>query len=87
MQPKPIDSRHLLDIDRLRRVVDMEGFAEHLRAVREHKENPEETDYDVAHDEEGRGGRERTARQPGEAVKQKAAPTNGKKGTRLDIEA
>jgi hypothetical protein len=69
MEPKPIDSRHLLDVDRQRRVVDMEGFAERLRALREHKENPEDTDYDVTHDEENRRERERTSKQPAEDTK------------------
>jgi Ulp1 family protease len=70
MQPKPIDSRSVLDVDRQRRIVDMKGFAEHLRALREHKENPEETDYDVSHDEENRHEGEETSKQPAENLKQ-----------------
>lgn len=61
MQPKPIDSRHLLDIDAQKRLVDMEGIVQHLRSVREHKEHPAETDYDIVHDEAGRRNREETA--------------------------
>ena len=61
MQPKPIDSRHLVDVDAQKRLVDMEGIA-HLRSVREHKEHPAETDYDIIHDEAGRRNREETAK-------------------------
>jgi len=61
MQPKPIDSRHLLDIDAQKRLVDMEGIVQHLRSVRDHKEHPAETDYDIVHDEAGRRNREETA--------------------------
>ena len=102
MQPKPIDLRHLLDVDAQKRLVDMEGV-EHLRSVREHKEHPAETDYDIVHDEAGRRNREETARQfldrlrktRGES-KEKADDSaeddaatlpNGQKGSHLDIEA
>jgi len=77
MQPKPVDSRHLLDIDAQKRLVDMEGV-EHLRSVREHKEHPAETDYDIIHDEAGRRNREETARQYLERLK-KAGTARGKK--------
>ena len=70
MQPKPIDSRHLLDVDHQRRIVDMAGFAAHLRALRESKENPEDTDYDVSHDEENRHEHEETSKQSAENLKQ-----------------
>ena len=100
MQPKPIDSRRLLDIDRQRRIVDMEGFASHLRGVQE-QENPVETDYDVVHDEESRRDGEEISR---ESVKEHATqpkkrgedspkddktkvPAENGKGSRLDVEA
>ena len=106
MQPKPIDSRHLLDIDAQKRLVDMEGV-EHLRSVREHKEHPAETDYDIIHDEAGRRNREETAKQylerlkkarvaqeketgkpaEGDASEDSAVPSNGQKGSHLDIKA
>ena len=70
MQPKPIDSRSVLDVDRQRRVVSMEGFATHLRALRESKENPGETDYDVTHDEESRRDGEEISKQSAEKLKQ-----------------
>lgn len=106
MQPKPIDSRHILDIDAQKRLVDMEGIIQHLRSVRGNKEHPAETDYDIIHDETGRRNRERTAKEivkrlkkaraesleessghseePSEDAK---APSNGRKGSHLDIEA
>ena len=62
MQPKSIDSRHLIDIDAQKRLVDLEGI-QHLRSVSEHKEHPAETDYDVVHDEASRRNREQLARQ------------------------
>ena len=68
MQPKPIDSRRLLDIDLQKRIVDMEGM-QHLRSVSGHKEHPAETDYDIMHDEESRRNRERTAEQITEQLK------------------
>jgi hypothetical protein len=68
MQPKPIDSRRLLDIDAQKRTVDMEGM-QHLRSVSEHKEHPAQTDYDVVHDEEGRHRSERSAEQFAEQLK------------------
>jgi hypothetical protein len=71
MQPKPIDSKRLLDIDRQRRIVDMEGFASHLRGVQGSKENPAETDYDAVHDEESHRDAEEIAR---ESVEKNAAP-------------
>jgi hypothetical protein len=70
MQPKPIDSISVLDVDHQRRVVSMEGFAAHLRALRESKENPGETDYDVSHDEESHRDGEETSRQSSEKLKQ-----------------
>jgi hypothetical protein len=70
MQPKPIDSRSVLDVDRQRRVVNMEGFAEHLRALRESKENPGDTDYDVTHDEESHRDGEEISKQSAEKLKQ-----------------
>ena len=98
MQPKPIDSRRLLDIDFQRRTVEMEGFAEHLRGVSEQKEHPAETDYDVVHDEQGRRDGEESAKQPADGKKKgkpadKESPDRpkslpeGQKGARLDIEA
>ena len=99
MQPKPIDSRRLLDIDFQRRTVEMEGFADHLRGVSEQKEHPAETDYDVVHDEQGRRNGEESAKQSADKLKQghsaddkeppdrpKSLP-KGQKGSRLDIEA
>jgi hypothetical protein len=68
MQPKPIDSRRLLDIDLQKRTVDMEGM-QHLRSVSGHKEHPAETDYDIVHEEEGRRNRERAAEQFSEHLK------------------
>ncbi len=73
MQPKPIDFRRVLDIDFQRRTVEMEGFAEHLRGLREHKENPAETDYDVVHDEQGRRDGEETAKQSAKKLKRSLA--------------
>ena len=73
MQPKPIDFRRVLDIDFQRRTVEMEGFAEHLRGVREHKENPAETDYDIVHDEQGRRDGEETAKQSAKKLKHSPA--------------
>jgi hypothetical protein len=61
MQPKPIDSRHLLDIDAQKRTVEMEGI-QHLRSVRGQKDHPADTDYDVIHDEAGRRNRDESAR-------------------------
>ncbi len=101
MQPKPIDSRRLLDIDRQRRMVDMEGFAVYLRGVRERKENPAETDYDVVHDEESHRDSEEASRESLEKhaarseEKGEDSPRGGKakapaedgKGSRLDVEA
>jgi hypothetical protein len=100
MEPKPIDSKRVLDIDRQRRVVDMEGFASHLRGVQE-QENPAETDYDVVHDEEShrdseeisRESVEKHAAQPDEkgkafpADERAKAPAEKGKGSRLDVEA
>jgi hypothetical protein len=63
MQPKPIDSRHILDIDAQKRLVDMEGIIQHLRSVRGNKEHPAETDYDIIHDEADRRNRERAAKE------------------------
>ena len=80
MQPKPIDFRRLLDIDSQRRTVEMEGFAEHLRGVREHKEHPAETDYDVAHDEQSRRDGEEASRQSAEKLKQAHAEDETDKG-------
>ncbi len=60
MQPKPIEARHLLDIDTRNRLVEYEGIP-HLRGVREHREHPAETDYDVVQ-EEARRNREEAAR-------------------------
>lgn len=74
MQPKPIDFRRVLDIDFQRRTVDMEGFAEHLRGLREHKEDPAETDYDVVHDEQGRREGEESARQSAKRLKRVSPP-------------
>lgn len=68
MQPKPIESRNLLDIDAQKRLVDMEGIP-HLRSVREHKEHPAKTDYDIIHDEAGRRNREEDARKFFERLK------------------
>ena len=103
MEPKPIDSRHLLDIDATQRTVDMGGIP-HLRRVSDHKEHPAETDYDIIHDEESRRNREEAARQFIERLKRVRAerrtepteeeaseaqkrPPNGQKGSHLDIEA
>jgi hypothetical protein len=61
MQPKPIEARHLLDIDTRNRLVDTETI-QYLRAVREHKQHPEETDYNIIHDEVSRRNREENAR-------------------------
>ncbi len=69
MQPKPIDSRRLLDVDAQKRTVEMAGFAERLRALRDHKEDPAETDYDVTHDEQGRRDSEETSRESAEKLK------------------
>jgi len=77
MQPKPIDSRRLLDIDLQKRIVDMEGM-QHLRNVSGHKEHPAETDYDIIHDEEGRRNSERAAEQSSEQLK-KVRAKNQKK--------
>jgi hypothetical protein len=60
MQPKPIDSRRLIDIDAQKRTVDLEGV-QHLRSLSGHKEHPAETDYDVVHEEAGRRSREHAA--------------------------
>ncbi len=62
MQPKPIESRRLLDIDAQKRTVDMET-TQHLRSLRGDKEHPAETDYDIVHDEESRRNQEQTADQ------------------------
>lgn len=102
MQPKPIDFRSVLDVDRQRRIVDMEGFAAHLRGVREHKEHPAETDYDVVHDEESHRDGEETSKESIEkqhaispAEKGEGSPKDDEaktpaengKGSQLDIEA
>lgn len=106
MQPKPIDSRHILDIDAQKRLVDMEGIIQHLRSVRGNKEHPAETDYDIIHDEAGRRNRERAAEEIVKRLKKARAestedsaghgeeasgdakpPSNGRKGSRLDIKA
>ena len=68
MQPKPIDSRRLLDIDAQNRTVEMESI-QHLRSLREHKEHPAETDYDIIHDEIGRRNRDESARRFVEELK------------------
>ncbi len=100
MQPKPIDSRHILDIDAQKRLVDMEGIIQHLRSVRGNKEHPAETDYDIIHDEATRRDRERAAKEivkrlkkartepvpPEEASEGAKTPSNGR-GSHLDIEA
>jgi hypothetical protein len=86
MQPKPIDSRHLLDIDAQKRLVDMEGI-EHLRSVREHKEHPAETDYDIIHDEAGRRNREETARQYIERLKKARVAHEKETGTPAEDDA
>lgn len=100
MQPKPIDSRHILDIDAQKRLVDMEGIIQHLRSVRGNKEHPAETDYDIIHDEADRRNRERAAREIVDRLKKARAepppeeeasenaktPSNGR-GSHLDIEA
>ena len=62
MQPKPIDTRHLLDVDTRKRFVDGTGDIQQLRGVREHKEHPAETDYDIIHDELGRRNRDESAK-------------------------
>ena len=100
MQPRPIDSKRLLDVDRQRRIVDMEGFASHLRGLRESKEHPAETDYDVIHDEESHRDAEEASRESVEkhsvrdekstdsAGDNKAKiPAENGKGARLDVEA
>lgn len=79
MQPKPIDSRHLLDIDIQNKTVTLEGV-QHLRSVREHKEHPAETDYDIIHDE--LSGRERD-----ESAKQLARKLLKERAERLRKEA
>ncbi len=76
MQPKPIDSRHLIDVDAQKRLVNTEGIR-HLRSVREQEEHPAETDYDAVHDEASRRGSEETARQLIEQLK-KARARNAK---------
>ncbi|UCD58782.1 MAG: hypothetical protein JSV16_06660 [Candidatus Hydrogenedentota bacterium] len=63
MQPKPIDSRRLLDIDTRNRLVDNSESVQHLRGVVDHKEHPAETDYDIIHDEMGRRNRDEAAKQ------------------------
>ena len=86
MQPKPIDSRRLLDIDLQKRIVDMEGM-QHLRSVSGHKEHPAETDYDIIHDEEGRRNRERSARQFSEQLKKVRAKNRKKPEKSAEDEA
>ena len=102
MQPKTIDTRRLLDIDRQRRIVDSEGFAAHLRGVQEPEENPAETDYDVVHDEDSRRDGEEISRKSvekhaarnekgadsaGDDEEKTKAPAENGKGARLDVEA
>lgn len=84
MQPKPIDFRSVLDVDRQRRTVEMEGFAEHLRGLREHKEHPAETDYDVVHDEENRREREESSKKPAEKPEGAATPDEKDESARED---
>ena len=86
MQPKPIDSRRLLDIDLQRRTVEMEGFADHLRGVSEQKEHPAETDYDVVHDEQGRRNGEESAKQSADKLKQSHSADDKKKSEPADKE-
>ena len=100
MQPKAIDIRRLLDVDRQRRIVDAEGFAAHLRGVQKPEENPAETDYDVVHDEDSHRDGEEISRESVEkhAARDKKgaasagddeakAPAENGKGARLDVEA
>lgn len=68
MQPKPIDSRHLIDVDAQKRLVNTAGV-QHLHGVREEKEHPAETDYDAVHDEASRRYSEETSRQLIEELK------------------
>ena len=79
MQPKPIDSRHLIDVDAQKRLANTEGI-QHLHGVREQKEHPAETDYDAVHDEASRRGSEETARRLIERLK-KTRERNEKKET------
>lgn len=86
MQPKPIDSRRLLDTDLQRRTVEMEGFAEHLRGVSEQKEHPAETDYDVVHDEQGRRNGEESAKESADKLKHGHSADDKKKSEPADKE-
>jgi hypothetical protein len=86
MQPKPIDSRRLLDIDAQKRTVDMEGM-QHLRSVRGEKEHPAETDYDIVHDEENRRNREQTAEHFSEQLKKLRADDSKKSQKSVEKEA
>jgi hypothetical protein len=62
LEPKPIDSRHLLDIDAGRRIIDMEGFVREVRQAPPRRQHPAESTNDVIRDETGRHSRPEQAR-------------------------
>ncbi|GAB4341131.1 MAG: hypothetical protein Kow0099_17610 [Candidatus Abyssubacteria bacterium] len=62
LEPKPIDSRHLIDVDAGWRSVEMEGFVREAPRVREQRQHPAESIIEVRRDEFGRRSRPERAR-------------------------